>query len=457
MNKKFLCIIAAVIAVLVLLTACGQPKEEPKAKEAEETAETSLETEKEKEDTVEKVELIFWDMLWGDAEGYPDAIEELIDKHNKDNNDVIVKCEFIPWENNYQVFMTAIVSGSAPDVATTSSGYPVPFGSMGALLPLDSIIEEWEQEGIIDDFDELALDIFKYGGKTMAIPWQIDVRGFFYRKDVFEQLGIELPNTFDEFLDVCRKIKKETDMIPLTMGAKGNWGKHPIYMMQKQNYTGMTDEEINPVMDTQANIEVMEFFNTLVKEELIPDGALGYDNDEARKIYYNGEAAIKLGSLAETLLEYPEIAEKSAVLPIFIGPSATKKGVLGYYNPILSFVQTDHPDESKQFIKWLSDNYIDIFKSGTFQSKYPVRKSFMEDEYFSSDWIKEGVRDEILPYILPEVYPAKSYYPAYAAIHGENHGAMLLQSILVEKGDADLKQLAEEFNMTIQEIIDTTD
>lgn len=50
-----------------------------------------------------------------------------------------------------------------------------------------------------------------------TIPYQPNVFGFFYNKDLFEQAGIEAePATWEEFLDVCGKLK-DAGITPMTM------------------------------------------------------------------------------------------------------------------------------------------------------------------------------------------------------------------------------------------------
>ena len=55
------------------------------------------------------------------------------------------------------------------------------------------------------------------GGTLKTIPYQPNVFAFFYNKDLFEQAGItEEPKTWDEFKDVCQKLK-DAGITPMTM------------------------------------------------------------------------------------------------------------------------------------------------------------------------------------------------------------------------------------------------
>lgn len=99
------------------------------------------------------------------------------------------------------------------------------------------------------------------GGTLKSIPYQPNVFNFFYNKAIFEEAGVEaVPTTWDEFLDVCAKVK-EAGYIPLTCddayitcmfgyhlgrligeeGVKtvvteGNWAEEPAVLQMAEAY-----------------------------------------------------------------------------------------------------------------------------------------------------------------------------------------------------------------------------
>jgi multiple sugar transport system substrate-binding protein len=57
----------------------------------------------------QKVVLAFWDMNWGSGNNnYVNAGEALTQKFNETHPNIEVKYQSIPWDNYYQVFLTAI-------------------------------------------------------------------------------------------------------------------------------------------------------------------------------------------------------------------------------------------------------------------------------------------------------------------------------------------------------------
>ena len=77
---------------------------------------------------------------------------------------------------------------------------------------------EWK-----DSFNQVMLDSCNKDGAYYAIPWDYSSKEVVYNKNVFEQAGItELPTTWDEFLDVCQKIK-DIGVTPLAVGNQYSW------------------------------------------------------------------------------------------------------------------------------------------------------------------------------------------------------------------------------------------
>jgi ABC-type glycerol-3-phosphate transport system substrate-binding protein len=97
------------------------------------------------------VDLQFWDMVWGPPE-YIDTGKALVEQFNREHPDITITYRSIPWNNWYQTFVTAIGSGTAPDISTGAGYQAVQLYGQGAILPIDDIIEKWRKNGKLNDF-----------------------------------------------------------------------------------------------------------------------------------------------------------------------------------------------------------------------------------------------------------------------------------------------------------------
>ena len=167
MKKRLSMLLAASAAVSLLLAGCGGDSEPSEDKNSEEKVNTeSNDTQKKEEEEKESGEtakITFWDMMWGEAGVYDVAAEALVDQYNQENPNVKVEYQSVPWDNYYQTFLTAITSGTGPDVATAGSQTPMQFATMGEIMPLTPIVEKWqsEKDPILDDMMEGILETNK--------------------------------------------------------------------------------------------------------------------------------------------------------------------------------------------------------------------------------------------------------------------------------------------------------
>ena len=71
-------------------------------------------------------------------------------------------------------------------------------------------------------FAPWVVDRITSDGVLYGVPNDALGMGFWYRKDIFEELGIEVPTTFAEQEEVCATLK-ENDIYCVSMGGKFGW------------------------------------------------------------------------------------------------------------------------------------------------------------------------------------------------------------------------------------------
>ena len=100
----------------------------------------------------------------------------------------------------------ATLAGTGPDVALfTAEDQPVNFAIRGALQDL-SVFEGWEE--VKGRFYDSAMAPFEYEGGWYGVPETQLFNMLFYRTDVFEELGIEPPSTWEEFYNILPVIQR---------------------------------------------------------------------------------------------------------------------------------------------------------------------------------------------------------------------------------------------------------
>lgn len=148
--------------------------------------------------------------------------------------------------------MLAIAAGNGPDVAMgVSSGSPVEFAIRGAIVDV-SQFEGYEE--VASRFFPAIHTPFKYNGGIYAIPEQMEFTVMFYRKDILEEMGINIPNTWDEVYKYTLPALSRNGMEFAPSGFSTF-----LYQLGGQYYT---DDQLQTALDTpeayQAFVEWCE-------------------------------------------------------------------------------------------------------------------------------------------------------------------------------------------------------
>jgi multiple sugar transport system substrate-binding protein len=111
---------------------------------------------------------------------------------------------------------TYLNSGNPPDVLTWYAGSVArDYASKGFLLDVSDL---WTGSGPCAGFSPALKELSTADGKQIFVPTNYYWWGVFYRKSAFQEWGVQIPTTWDEFIGVCRTIKSK-GVAPLTMGT----------------------------------------------------------------------------------------------------------------------------------------------------------------------------------------------------------------------------------------------
>jgi multiple sugar transport system substrate-binding protein len=140
----------------------------------------------------------------------PDAaVTPLVQKFEKENPDIKVTPEFIAWDVYNQKLLTAVAAGNPPDVSQIKLWWQPQLVEMGALLDLSDYIAKWP--GRSDVFDKIWELTGYTDGNQYLMPLQMVILYMYYRTDMFNELGLKPATTRSEFLDIAKKLTRDTN------------------------------------------------------------------------------------------------------------------------------------------------------------------------------------------------------------------------------------------------------
>lgn len=131
------------------------------------------------------------------------TLQEIVDDYNKSQDDVKVKLTSVPDPGT--VLKTRIANGEVPDVINI---YPQNADFKGWASD-GQFVDLTEESDILDNLNDGAAEAYAVDSKIYNIPLTTNVSGIYYNKDAFADLGIEVPNTLEEFQAIVKKIKDD--------------------------------------------------------------------------------------------------------------------------------------------------------------------------------------------------------------------------------------------------------
>ncbi|MDO5135590.1 MAG: extracellular solute-binding protein [Eubacteriales bacterium] len=333
-------------------------------------------------DDVEEITWMFWDDL--------DATEDLISKGYKEvidrfNTEYEGKYHVTPITTNLEEYdgklNALIAAGQTPDVYICNPGPNMDvYVNAGKAADLTDILENQETEWY-DSFTEGIFERMTYDGHIYAVPTNFAAACVYYNTEMFEEVGVETPATYDELLEVCQKLQ-DAGYTPISCSAGTAWCLSMIagYMMDRQGVdlaaiadhtANWTDE--NCVEAANKLLELSKFFQPT---------AAGDSNDQATANFYNGEAAMLVqGSwaIAQINGNNPDFESKCGVFqfPGIEGANDPNRMIVKTDNLLMSSA-TEHQDAAIALMKMFTDETAQKYTAEV-GGKIPIIKDLEVD------------------------------------------------------------------------------
>ncbi|MEM6727192.1 MAG: extracellular solute-binding protein [Pseudomonadota bacterium] len=146
------------------------------------------------------------------------AFEAAVAQFAEENPDINVIVNI----NDREAHKTAIRNFLTADAPDVTSWYPgnrmAPFTDAGLFQGVDDV---WDENGLRETFAAIEPTMTR-DGVTFGVPYSYYQWGIYYRKDIFDALGLEEFETWDDMLAGCAQMK-EVGVTPFTIGTQFLW------------------------------------------------------------------------------------------------------------------------------------------------------------------------------------------------------------------------------------------
>jgi multiple sugar transport system substrate-binding protein len=346
--------------------------------------------------------------------------------------------------------VASLEAGNPPDITRVGVGYVHLYRSQGHLLEVTDLVDKMQkvQQGLFP----VSLTSVMYKDKAYGVPQSVSPRTLIARLDLLEAAKVAPPKTWDELVEVCKKLQKP----PKLTGYGMCLGLHTDADNDILNiiwaYGGKLVEADNKTvtLHSQGTIAAVKFIAEMYsKARIIPKGSTAWDNTGNNKAYQSRQVIFVTN--ASSIYAYladsdKELYDVTGMLPMPVGPGGpsdalnTAEWLLFKHNP--------YPEVAKGLAEyWMAPENLRVMTeegdgrwgppyTGMYDSEFWKRPAFQH-------WRAMLERGRQFSY-------AGVMNAACGEVYSTNVLARMVQKVLVENTEAE--KAVEEAHKRVAEI-----
>ena len=316
-------------------------------------------------------EITVWAM---GAEG--EKLAAFAKQFSTENPGATVNVTAVPWDAAHQKIATAIAAKQTPDVSMIGTTWQGEFAKTGALDPTPNLIDK-------SAFFPGAWDTTVVNATSYAVPWYVETRLIYYRKDLAAQAGfMSAPKTWDELKAMAKAMQEKAGVkwgLSLQPGKTGSW-QSVLPFAWSNGAEVATADKLS--FDKPEVVEALAYYQSFFTEKIsptdLPDGTLEPD-------FVKGQiGAFVSGPWHVGLLNEQGgagFSDKFAVAPMPTKKSSTS--FIGGSN-LAVFKDAKNRDSAWKFVAWLTKPEVQVKWYQTVNDLPAVQKSW-DDPALSGD------------------------------------------------------------------------
>lgn len=377
MKRKMIFLLLTGAMVVAMLAGCGSknveessaPEQSVESDAADAGSDAADAGTEEQESTAFTDEEITITMMYSGTAAENDYETEILPALVKEKfPNITLEVTKLPDENYYTSLKTKLASGECPDIILVQPMY----------AGQNSVIDLAAAGYLADLSDMKAVELaaagavsFMYDGKVYGIPNGVDVLGTYYNKDVFAANNLEVPATWEEFLNCCETLKA-AGVQPIVMGDKDNWvmqfglyqiacneiyAENPDYDMQLR--TGATHFTDEGTWD-----KVLTMYAELYDKGYVVSNSLGLSSAQAVQEFVDGKAAM----IFDGAFDMASVSAEGAVtfergfFPLPGTNGDTYAAMAPAAGPAI-YAQSKYINECKAILEVMYDGESDMYKA----------------------------------------------------------------------------------------------
>jgi multiple sugar transport system substrate-binding protein len=391
----------------------------------------------------EKTVINFWST--DDQAERVDVYEDIAARFMAENPDIDLRILPIQEAEVSQRISTAQGANRLPDIVRMGIERVAAFSAEG-------ILDQDAAQAVIaavgeDDFraGPLAMVTDAATGNYAAVPFDGWIQAIWYRQDVFDELGLEAPTSWEAIQAACEALPGAGNLLyGVTLGTDPgqNYGHQVFEQVAISNNAWPFDEDGNVTMNTPEMIEALQFYTDLQNcaapgPQYWRGARELYQLDQSGMLFYStyimddlvDGSGLEAGGNVEIAVD--ELAANTGFASEMAGPNGSAS-----YGQLVTFAIMNGADPAAQKVVefFLTEGYQEVLGLAPF-GKVPVLESAVEPWMSSSDYFANYSEDTLNQ--IADGYNTMQrwlfrpdYDAAERAVVGDIEGRLLIPTVI---------------------------
>jgi len=316
-------------------------------------------------------QVTFWGSWSGDQ---AKQLQKQADAFNESQDEYEVK--YVGQELVEEKLLTALASGSVPDVVLWDRFATPLYVPKNALAPLDEYIEA---DGVdVAQFYDQALGELVVDGETYGLPLLVDNRSLFYNADLLKEADVEPPTDWAGLKTAAEAVtERDGGKLSIAGFALDDPGLFNIWLRQAGGQM-FSDDGATTAFNSSEGLEVLDFWKGLLDAGVYEPGfGEGVDS------FAEGRLALKYdGPWALTALDEADVDYGIVQPPV--GPDGDQGAGMGGFGLVIP-QGAQNPDGAWEFMKWWTTEPANGVDFAKISGWIPANMEAANDAYFTKD------------------------------------------------------------------------
>jgi multiple sugar transport system substrate-binding protein len=287
--------------------------------------------------------------------------------------------------------VAALEAGNPPDVTRFGGAQMALYRAQGHLLEVTDVVEKLQK--VPGGFFDASLRAVMHKGKAYGIPQSVSPSPLVARMDLLEAAKVDPPQTWDEFVEVCKKLQKPPKLTGygMCLGLHTDTEGNVMDVIWPHGGKLVEADDKTVALNSPGTVQAVQLIADMYrKHRIIPKGAISWDNQGNNKAYQSRQVIFVINAssiYAHLAGSDKELYDVTGMLPTPAGPAGasdrlnTGEWMLFKHNP--------YPEVAKGLVEYYMnpENLRVVMEEGDGRWGPPYK-----DMYDTPFWQKPGFK-----------------------------------------------------------------